>query len=74
MENIYLDSPLTCYYYNLFIFNPSLAEPGYATIANTVDPNQLASSEANWSGYALFVLKYVNLYQQLGSTNLTGWN
>ena len=28
--------------------------------------------EANWSGSALFVIKYVNLYQQSGSSNLIG--
>ena len=32
----------------------------------------MASEEANWSGYALFVIKYVNLYQQPGSSNLIG--
>ena len=26
-----------------------------------VDPDQLASEEANWSGSALFAIKYVNL-------------
>ena len=31
--------------------------------ANSVDPDQLASEEANWSGSALFVIQYVNLYQ-----------
>ena len=31
--------------------------------ANSVDPNQLASEEANWSGSALFAIKYLNLYQ-----------
>ena len=31
------------------------------------------SEEANWSGSALFVIKYVNFYQKLGSSNLTGW-
>ena len=29
-------------------------------------------SEANWSGSALFVILYLNLYQQLGSSNLIG--
>ena len=29
--------------------------------ANSVDPDQLASEEANWSGSALFAVKYVNL-------------
>ena len=41
--------------------------------SNSVDPDQLASEEANWSGSALFVIQYVNLYQQPGSSNLIGW-
>ena len=32
-------------------------------LANSVDPDQLASEEANGSGSALFVNKYVNFYQ-----------
>ena len=44
-------------------------------LANSVDPDQslLASEEASWSGSALFAMKYVNLYQQSGSSNLIGW-
>ena len=45
----------------------------YPAFANSVDPDQLASEEANWSGYALFAVKYVNLYQQSGSSDLIGW-
>ena len=41
-------------------------------LANSVDPDQLASEEANWSGSALFVIKYVNFYQIPGSSNLAG--
>ena len=41
-------------------------------LANSVDPDQLASSEANWSGSALFVIKYVNFYQKSWSSNLIG--
>ena len=41
-------------------------------LANRIDPDQLAS-EANWSGSALFVIKYVNFYQKPGSSNLSGW-
>ena len=41
-------------------------------LANSVDPDQLASEEANWSGSALFDIKYVNLKQQSGSSNLIG--
>ena len=29
-------------------------------LANSVDPDQLASEEANWSGSAQFAIKYVN--------------
>ena len=43
------------------------------TFANSVDPDQLASKEADWSGFALFAIKYVNLYQPSGSGNLIGW-
>ena len=42
-------------------------------LANSVDPDQLASEEANWSGSALFVIKYVTFYQKSGSSNLIGW-
>ena len=45
----------------------------YPTFANSVDPDQLASEEANWSGSALFAIRYVNLYQQSGSSHLIGW-
>ena len=41
----------------------------YPVFANSVDPDQLASEEANWSGSALFVIQY----QQPGSSNLIGW-
>ena len=33
----------------------------YLAFANSVDPDQLASEEANWSGSALFAVKYVSL-------------
>ena len=42
-------------------------------LANSVDSDQLASEEANWSGSALFVIKYVNFYKKHGSSNLIGW-
>ena len=45
----------------------------YSAFTNNVDPDQLASDEANRSGAALFAFKYVNLYQQSGSSNLIGW-
>ena len=57
------------------LLNPSPAEPGYTypAFANSVAPDQLASEEGNWSGSALFAIKYVNLYQQSGSSNRIGW-
>ena len=33
----------------------------YPAFANSVDPDQLASEETNWSGSALFAIKYLNL-------------
>ena len=42
-------------------------------LANSVDPDQFASEEANWSGSLLFVIKYVNFYQKPGSSNRIGW-
>ena len=42
-------------------------------LANSVDPDQLGSEEANGSGSAQFVIKYVNFYQKPGSSNLIGW-
>ena len=44
-----------------------------SVLTNSVDPDQLASSEANWSGSTLFVIKYVNFYQKPRSSNLIGW-
>ena len=46
-----------------------LLKPAFA---NSVDPDQSASSEANWSGSVLFVIQCVYLYQQLGLSNLIG--
>ena len=37
---------------------------------NSVEPDQLASEEANWSESSVC---YVNLQQQPGSSNLIGW-
>ena len=39
-------------------------------LANSVDPDQLASEEVNWSGSALFVIKYVNFYQKPESSTV----
>ena len=37
---------------------------------NSVDPDHLASEEANWSGSTLFAIKYLNLYRKQGCV----WN
>ena len=44
-----------------------------SVLANSADPDQLASEEANWSGSVLFVIKYMNFYQKPRSSNLIGW-
>ena len=45
----------------------------YLAFANSVDPDQLASEEANWSESTLFVIYYETVYQQSRSRNLIGW-
>ena len=45
----------------------------YPAFANNVELDQLASEEANWSGSALFVFQFVNLYQQSVLSNLIDW-
>ena len=40
-----------------------LLNPDMSIFANSVDPDQLASEEANWSGSALLAIEYVNLDQ-----------
>ena len=57
----------------LFFLTLLLLNTTCPVLANSVDPDQLASEEANWSGSALFVVKYVNFYQKPGSSNLIGW-
>ena len=51
----------SCSVSNWSWFNHCPAEPGYSAFANSVDPDQLASSEANRSGSALFAIKHTNL-------------
>ena len=42
------------------------------SVANSAGPDQLASSEANWSGPALFVIKYGSFYKKPGSSDRIG--
>ena len=41
--------------------------------ANSVDPDQIASEEAIWSGSTLFVIQFVNLNENIIWSNLIGW-
>ena len=41
--------------------------------ANSVDPDQMASEEAIWSGSTLFVIQFVNLNENIIWCNLIGW-
>ena len=67
-EPFIITLPLSQYDLTLLLLNTTCP-----VLANSVDPDQLASEEANWSGSALFVMKYVNFYQKPGSSNLIGW-
>ena len=42
-------------------------------LLNPAIPWLIPSEEANWSGSVLFGIKYMNLYQQPGSSNMIGW-
>ena len=57
-------------HFPLTLLLPNMTFP---VLANSVDPNQLASEEANWSVSARFVIKYVKFYQNPGSSNLIDW-
>ena len=50
----------------------NLSSKIYPTFANSVALDQLASEEADLSGSALFIIKYVNFNQHPGSSNLIG--
>ena len=47
------------------------------TFANSVDPDQMASEEAIWSGSALFVMQFMNwmntLYQEIWLVDSQQW-
>ena len=51
--------------------NPSLAEHDMPCLSKQCRSRTV--EEANWSGSALFVIKYVNFYQKPESSNLIGW-
>ena len=52
--------------------NPYPAEPGY-TLCKQCRSRSVGFWRSNWSGSALFTIKYVNLYQKPWSRNLIGW-
>ena len=68
---ITLSGSMMCPFFKFFRKDyPSPAEPGYAlSFLNSVDPDHLASEDANWSESALFVFQFVNFYQKPWSSN-----
>ena len=40
------------------------SKPLWRYLPNSVDTDQLASSEASWSGYSLFVIQFLHIMQQ----------
>ena len=59
---------VSVYDQQIFLLTLLLPNTTCPVLANSVDPE-----EANWSGSALFVIKYVNFYQKPRSSNLIGW-
>ena len=56
-------------YINLLLLNTTCP-----VSVNSVDPDELAFEEANWSGSALFVITYVNFYQNRDQVIWLGGN
>ena len=52
---------VTKIFFAQFFLTLVLLNPDIPCFADSVDPDQLASEEANWSGSALFAIKYANL-------------
>ena len=50
-----------------------LLNPDCPVFWNSEEPDHLASKVASWSGSALFVIEYMDLYQQPESSYLIGW-
>ena len=53
--------------------NPYPAVHDNPTFANSVDPDQMASEEAIWSGSTQSVIQFVNLNKNIVWCNLIGW-
>ena len=51
--------PVICQHLTLLLLNTTCP-----VLANSVDPDLLDSEEANWSGSALFAIKYVIFYKK----------
>ena len=56
----------------IFTLNHCPAEPGYALLLQTVQIQVSWLFQKPTSGYALFGIQYVNLYQQSRSSDLIG--
>ena len=54
----------------LKVLNPSLADHNMPCLSKQCRSRSVGFLR---SGSALFVIKYVNFYQKLGSSNLIGW-
>ena len=61
------------FYFFFFFLSLILLLTTTPTFANSVDPDQMASSEAIWSGSTLFVIQFVNLKENIIWCNLIGW-
>ena len=61
--DIALDNMVSEKYFSYFCLTLLLLNTTCPVLANSVDPDQLASDEANWSGSILFAINYVNIYQ-----------
>ena len=52
---------------------PAFTTTSTCTFSNSIDPDQMVSSEAIWSGSTLFVIQFENLNKNIKWCNLIGW-
>ena len=59
--------------HEILYLTPALLNRIDIAFENSIVPDQMASEEAIWSGSTLFVIQFVNLYEQTTSSYLIGW-
>ena len=68
-----LDKTVKIYQENPYASTLVLVSSDMLAFTNSVDPDQLASPEANWSGSALFAIKYSSMLIRINNLDQVIW-